>query len=127
MLYCGPYNTKTVNLEGDFGGFLKTVLWSYSGTKDFMTDSNFATANIINYINKDFPPAFISVGNNDPLQSNSYELAAVLKKKGVMTKTVFFEKNYEPKLSHEYQFHLELEAAQKVLAESVLFLSEATK
>jgi len=126
LLYCGPYNTKNINLEGAFGGFLKTVLWSYSGTKDFANDADFATANVIDYITEDFPPVFISVGNDDPLQSHSYDLAALLTKKGVMTETLFFDNNYKPKLSHEYQFNLDLEASKKALTESLRFVSEVT-
>jgi len=127
LLYCGPYNTKNINLDSAFGSFLKTVLWSYSGTKDFMNDSDFATANIIDYITEDFPPTFISVGNDDPLQSHSYDLASLLAKNKVMTETLFFDKNYKPKLSHEYQFNLDLEASEKALSNSLEFISKITR
>ena len=122
ILYCGPYDVENVNLEGDFGNFLKTVLWSYSGSKDFMNDKYFKTASIINYIGKNFPPCFISAGNGDPLLPHSQALAKKLNSLNVKTDTLFFPKNLTPKLPHEYQFNLETEAGKKALKQSVDFL-----
>ena len=127
LLYCGPYNTGNINLKGTFGEFLKTVLWSYSGYRDFSQSPDFKYANVIAYITEDFPPAFISVGNNDPLQSHSYELAAKLKGYGVPVNTLFYDQNYAPALGHEYQFNLDLGASQKALRESSFFASEAVR
>ncbi|MGH7493963.1 MAG: hypothetical protein ACREOO_16410 [bacterium] len=31
ILHCGAYDTKRINLDGPFGGFLNTVLWSTAG------------------------------------------------------------------------------------------------
>jgi acetyl esterase len=35
LLNCGGYDTSLLNFNGPFGSFLKTVMWSYSGTKNF--------------------------------------------------------------------------------------------
>jgi len=42
ILYCGPYDIGFARPEGILGIFVKTVLWSYSGSKDYMNDQRFA-------------------------------------------------------------------------------------
>jgi acetyl esterase/lipase len=123
LLYCGPYDTRNVNLDGAFGGFLKTVLWSYSGTRSFMTDPAFATASVIDRVTGDFPPAFISAGNGDPLQGQSLAFADALVAKGVAVERLFFPKDYAPALPHEYQFNLDTEAGRLALERSAAFLA----
>ena len=41
MLLSGAYDVGAVDLEGDQGWFLRTVLWAYSGVKDFTNDEQF--------------------------------------------------------------------------------------
>ncbi len=125
LLYCGPYDTKKINLEGPFGGFLKTVLWSYSGGKDFMDNPKFATASVVNYVTPAFPPTYISVGNADPLGPQSHALAETLTRQGVYVDSLFFPKDYAPPLPHEYQFNLDTDAGKLALERSVKFLSDS--
>ncbi|MEN9919125.1 MAG: hypothetical protein RL662_1561 [Bacteroidota bacterium] len=127
ILYCGPYDTKRVNLEGDFGKFIKTVLWAYSGTEDFINNEYFATTSVVDYITDQFPPSFISVGNNDPLASQSKTLAQKLIVNKVVVDTLFFDDDYQPKLEHEYQFKLETDAAKQALERSIKFINERIK
>ncbi|HMO61610.1 MAG TPA: alpha/beta hydrolase [Ferruginibacter sp.] len=123
LLYCGPYSIDGVNLEGAFGNFLRTVLWSYSGSKDFSKNTEFTTASVISYVNENFPAAFISVGNGDPLATQSYALAEKLGRLGVYTDTLFFAADYLPALPHEYQFNLDTDAGQLALSRSIQFLN----
>ena len=44
LLFCGTYTIDGVDLDGPFGGFLRTVLWSFSGSKDFKDNPRFAAA-----------------------------------------------------------------------------------
>ncbi|REE08313.1 acetyl esterase/lipase [Winogradskyella pacifica] len=122
ILYCGAYNAKNLSNEGAFGWFLNTVLWSYSGEKDFTSDPYFNTASIIDYVGHNFPPSFISAGNGDPLLSHSQELATKLQSLNVKTDTLFFDKNFKPELPHEYQFDLDVEAGRIALERSISFL-----
>lgn len=122
LLYCGGYDTKSLDLKGDFGGFLRTVFWSYSGRKDFERHPDFASFSVIDYVKPSFPPAFISVGNQDPLAEQSYALAERLQELDVRVDTLFYPKSYQPGLPHEYQFHLQTEAARIALDRSVAFL-----
>lgn len=34
LLHCGPYDPGSLNFEGPFSDFMRTVLWSYVGTPD---------------------------------------------------------------------------------------------
>ncbi len=124
ILYCGPYAVEKINLKGSFGNFLKTVLWSYSGKKDFMNDNYFKTASIIDYIGTKLPPCFISAGNGDPLLIHSQALAKKLNTLNIETDTLFFPENLTPKLPHEYQFNLDIESGKIALNRSLEFLKK---
>lgn len=123
ILYCGPYDIGLARPKGVLGIFVKTVLWSYSGRKDYMNYQKFARVSVINYVTPDFPPAFISVGNGDPLAPQSYALADVLAGLGVHVDSLFFPADYTPSLGHEYQFDLDTDAGRLALERSVKFLS----
>ena len=127
LLFCGPYDTRKINLDGSFGSFLTTVLWSYSGEKDFMNSHSFATASVIDYISNNFPPSFISVGNADPLEPNSRDLARALKANGIYVDTLFYPKNHTPALEHEYQFTLDDANGQLALQRADAFLKYIVK
>lgn len=124
VLHCGAYNAKILDMKGDFKYFLKTVLWSYSGQQDFQSHSEFKTASVVHYLTDKFPPSFISAGNDDPLLVQSQQLAHQLNLKKVEVDTLFFPKNYEPKLPHEYQFNLDTEAGQLALERSLAFMKK---
>ena len=122
LLFCGAYDIRMADFDGPFGGFLRTVLWSYSGTRDFQTDPAFATASVLNYVTDAFPPSFISAGNADPLGPQSMALADALKAKGVRVDTLFFPSDHQPPLPHEYQFNLEGDDGKLALERAVAFL-----
>lgn len=127
LLYCGPYDTRHIKTDGEFGVFLKTVLWSYSGEKDFAGSKAFISASVIDYVDKNFPPSFISVGNADPLLSHSHALAAKLSSSGSLVDSLFFSPQYAPPLPHEYQFNLDTEAGHLALDSSMAFLKKYIK
>lgn len=122
ILYCGPYDGETINLSGNYGSFLKSILWAYLGEKDFTKAPLFNTFSVINYVDSNFPPSFISVGNGDPLRVQSEALARKLAALNVKVDTLFFAPLYSPSLPHEYQFNLDTEAGKKALERSVQFL-----
>ncbi|MBX9631358.1 MAG: alpha/beta hydrolase [Burkholderiales bacterium] len=123
VLFCGAYDTKRINLEGPFGGFLRTVLWAYSGSKDFGTNPRFATASVIDHVTGDLPPAFVSAGNADPLLPQSKALVEKLRGLGVRVDSLFFPDDYTPPLSHEYQFDLDADAGRLALERAIRFLT----
>jgi acetyl esterase/lipase len=128
LLSCGAYDVSIINTDGNSQGakLLKTFLWSYSGNKDFLDDPSFDEASVIDYVTKDFPPSFITAGNNDPLLSQSQVMAKKLKSLGVTVDSLFYPTNYTPALPHEYQFNLDNAAGQKALAEMESFLKQHT-
>lgn len=121
VLYCGPYDLGRDTPEGRLGAFNRALIRSYFG-KDFASNPLFPTASVINYLTPDFPPAFISVGNGDPLAPQSRALAARLAALGVPVDTLFFPDDHAPAPPHEYQFDLDTAAGRLALDRSVAFL-----
>jgi len=122
ILFCGPYDIRAVRLDGPFGGFLRTVLWAYSGTRRFATDTTFARVSIVHDVSASFPPTFLSVGNADPLAPQSRALAAALARVGVPLDTLFYPPDHPTALPHEYQFNLDNPEGREALARLVAFV-----
>jgi acetyl esterase/lipase len=115
ILHCGVYDLDL----GPPSHFMRTASWSYSGRKD----AQLAEISVVRYVTADFPPAFISAGNDDPLLPHSRVLAEALAKNGVKVETLFFPDDYKPELPHEYQFNLDTEAGRQALERTLRFLA----
>jgi len=122
LLFCGAYDLGGVDLDGQFGWFLRTVLWAYTGTRDFMNDPEVRTASVANFVTPDFPATFITGGNADPLTPQSVRMAERLTAQGVPVEALFFPIDHEPPLQHEYQFNLDIDAGQDALDRILDFL-----
>ena len=122
ILCCGPYDIRSVRLDGPFGRFLTTVLWAYSGTRQFMADSTFATISVVRYVAPGFPPTFLTVGNADPLAPLSRAFAGALVGAGVQVDTLFYPADHPTPLPHEYQFDLDIPEGRQALERIVAFL-----
>jgi acetyl esterase/lipase len=120
LLYCGLYQMEKRYEEISVQA---TEFWAYSGTRDFLTDPHFATAWVMDRVNGDYPPAFISVGNADHLRPQSIALADGLEKSGVRVDRLIFPDDHTPRLEHEYQLDLAQPDAQHALDRSAAFLS----
>ncbi len=115
VLFCGIFDAERMGTDGPFGGFLRTVLWSYFGTRDASGDPRLAEFSVASHVTSVFPPVFISVGNADPLAPQSLDLAAAATAQGVKVDTLFFATDHRPPLPHEYQFDLDGEAGRQAL------------
>jgi acetyl esterase/lipase len=122
-LFCGPYGIDGMDLSGDFGSFMRTVIWAYLGEKNFEDDPRLDAFTVTRHVTAAFPPAFISVGNIDPLAPQSYALAEALKARGAQVDTLFFPADHAPALNHEYQFNLDSDAGKLALERLVTFLN----
>lgn len=126
VLNCGAYDLALADYNGPSGDFLRTVLWSYSGTKHFLTDPQLKLASVAKYVTSDFPPTFITAGNIDPLESQSKSMASHLQKQGVEVNSLFYPENHEPQLPHEYQFNLDNADGKNALNQILAFLQKHT-
>ncbi|UCA61815.1 alpha/beta hydrolase [Chryseobacterium rhizoplanae] len=130
LLFCGAYDIndlKQADLTSPHQDFLKTALWAYTGTKDFIHNPELATASVADYVTATFPPSFITVGNADPLARQSYAFARKLSRLNVRVDTLFFPQNYKPSLCHEYQFNFNSPAGKMAMEKTAAFLSSAVK
>jgi acetyl esterase/lipase len=122
ILHCGLYDLSLAKFDGLYGHFMRTIVWSYSGVKEFGEKAWLPELSIPRNVTANFPPAFISVGNADPLRPHSRLLADALAKRGVKVDALFFPDDYRPALPHEYQFHLDTGAGREALDRTVRFL-----
>jgi acetyl esterase len=123
LLFCGIYDAKSVTPGGGvMGEFLRTVGRAYFGTEDFANDPRVAQFSVTHHITPEFPPAFISAGNADPLLPHSLALADAIEKQGGKVERLFFPPDYTPPLGHEYQFVLATDAGKLALSRALNFL-----
>lgn len=122
LLVSGAYDMQAVTVAGDMSWFVNTVLWAYSGVKDFVEDEQFNLASVAHFITADFPPAYITSGNGDPLSPQAERLAASLTDLGVPVSSLFYPADHEPALPHEYQFNLDTDEGQQSLEQMLAFL-----
>lgn len=122
VLFCGVYDPASLNAEGPFSNFMRTVIWSYIGTRD-PHDPRVQLMSVTPYVTAAFPPTFISAGNADPLAPQSVALAAALRGKRVEVDALFFPKDHQPPLNHEYQLLLATDAGRLAFDRSLAFLS----
>lgn len=127
ILFCGAHDVTMLNLDGTLGPFLRAVVWAYGGKRDAMDDPQFRLMALPNHVTADFPPAFITAGNGDPLLGQSERLANSLKRVGAPVETLFFAKDHVPALGHEYQFDLDSAAGKQALDRTVAFARRVTE
>jgi len=127
VLFCGIFDARKISLDGPFGGFMRTALWSYLGTKDFHDDPRLAEMSVVQHLPPAFPQAFVSVGNTDPLAPQSLQMVDALRAAGVGVDTLFFPDDYTPPLAHEYQFNLDTKAGTQAFEALTGFVARVTK
>lgn len=129
LLNCGAYDLELASNSDDKQAreFLDTVLWAYSGTKDYANKPEFRHASVADYVTGDFPPSFITAGNADPLEEQSREFAKKLESQNVTTKTLFYSKDHSPALPHEYQFNLDNQDGRNALNEMISFAKQVSE
>lgn len=125
VLNCGVYDLTTLlGQKGILGWGDDASLWAYTGDRDLANSAAIAEMSTLNHVTSAFPPSYISGGNADPLTAgNSKPFAAKLQSLGVDVTELFWPTEYTPALPHEYQFRLNLDAAQDALAATTAFLN----
>ena len=126
VLYCGPYDSTGLKFEGPFADFMRTVIWSYIGTRD-PQDARVRDMAVTPHVTAAYPPVFISVGNADPLAPQSVAFAEALRARGVDVDALFFPSDHQPPLGHEYQLLLATDAGRLAFERSIAFLASHAK
>jgi len=122
LLLSGTYDPSSVNFEGNYAWFRKTLLWAYLGAKNFRENERFPLMSVTGHVTSSFPPSFISSGNGDPLVPQAVALAQKLDDLGVNVETLFFPGDRAPALPHEYQFNLDEAPGREALKRMLGFL-----
>lgn len=122
VLVSGAFDLERLTFDGPMGWFERTVLWAYSGIRDFMSDERFRLASIVGNVGPGYPPVFMTSGNGDPLEPQARRMAARLTQLGVPNETLFFAADLAPPLGHEYQFDLDLAQGGEALQAMLAFL-----
>ncbi|WP_168196384.1 alpha/beta hydrolase [Bdellovibrio sp. NC01] len=127
LLYCGIYDPAIVDVKGGWGSYIKAMMWSYFGKKDFQNTSGFKEFSVVDHMTHDFPPFFVTVGNGDTVMPQSLSLVRKAESLGVRHDMLFFEAEYSPKLKHEYQFDLDSDAGKQALQRALAFMNARLK
>jgi acetyl esterase len=126
LLNCGPYDPTTLNWNSPYGDFMRTVIWSYIGTRN-PADPHVRQMSVVPHVTAAYPPAFITVGNADALAPQSAALAEALRAKGVEVDALFFPADYKPPLGHEYQLLVGTKEGRQAFERSIAFLASHSK
>lgn len=112
VLYCGIYKMEDLaephaNLSRIISWGNRTTVWSFTGSRTPSSDL-IRQMSAYYHVDANFPDAFISGGNADPLtKAQSAPLSSKLQSLGVDVETLFYEDDHEPAHSHENQFILD--------------------
>jgi acetyl esterase/lipase len=129
VLNCGVYDLDglAAGAQGLIGWGFKTALWAYTGDRDWSDTPAGTQMSTLDYVTADFPATYISGGNGDALtDGQSKPLASELESLGVDVTELFWPADTDPALPHEYQFHLDFDAAHVALEQTLEFLGRVT-
>ncbi|PJJ70734.1 acetyl esterase/lipase [Diaminobutyricimonas aerilata] len=124
ILYCGIYDVpRLLQSRGLLGWGDSIALRAYTGLRRPLGSDAVQQMSTLQHVTAQFPPAFISGGNADPLtEHHSKALAARLDELGVRVDTLFWPDDTTPELPHEYQFDLDGDAGRIALTRTHEFL-----
>ncbi len=124
LLYNGVYNFDTVG-DCNFPG-LNKLAWSYTGKKNYLKYERIDQLSSIKHITKNYPATFITVGDADPLEPQTYEFVEELKNKNIDCTSLFWT-DTNSNLNHDYIYELQTKEGQKAYEMTVKFLNEHSK
>lgn len=119
VLYSGPYDFDTVERTG-FPGF-RAYVWSYTGQKNWEDYPRLDELSITKNATANYPATYMTAGDADPLEPQTYELDAVLREKGVDVTSRYWTGS-GLNLPHDYIYDLTTEAGRIALTDTVEFV-----
>ncbi|MNB94906.1 Acetyl esterase [compost metagenome] len=124
LLLNGVYDFDTVARD-NFPGFRKYA-WSYTGKKDYESYSRLDELSTVKNITSDYPATYLTAGDADPLEPQTYEMDAILRAHGVDVTSVYWTGSGNS-LPHDYIFGLQTEPAQLAFEEVVKFINDKSQ
>ena len=119
ILYSGPYDFDTMEATG-FPGF-RTFAWSYLGQKDYENFPRLDELSTARTATADYPATYLTTGDADPLEPQTYELDAVLRSLGVDVTSRYWTGSGLG-LPHDYIYDLQTDAGQTAFEDTVAFI-----
>ncbi|MCR5214915.1 MAG: alpha/beta hydrolase [Eubacterium sp.] len=116
-LACGLYDLKSSYIEQNGKGMMKDYLGSN-------IDKYGEKLNILDYINKDFPPAYIFSSKGDFLMDNCQPMAELLKERGVKCKYKIYGNK---KTGHVFHVNVRDEIGQEANRDQTDFFKKFAK
>lgn len=124
ILYCGVYDAAQAARDMAGGNFPR-VMRTYFGRSDYLADPRIEQFSIVRSLPVNFPPIFASASHDDWRQTR--HLLDAARERKVEVDAVLFGENYTPRLPHQFQFDLSLEASRQALARSIAFAKARVK
>lgn len=121
ILYSGPYDFDTAE-RTNFPGW-RMYVWSYTGQRNYEQYSRLDELSTVRNATADYPPTYLTTGDADPLEPQTYELDAILRALGVKVTSRYWTGS-GLNLPHDYVYELDSSAAQTAFADVLQFLSE---
>ena len=127
LLFCGPFDVAKINTGSNpiMNFFIGKAAQAYLGSKDWVKRFSYQTT-ISNHVTSDFPPTFITDGNNLSFEDHGRDLADALKKQDVSVETFFIPVSSE-KAAHEYQFIMNTSSAKESFKQVTAFIKKHTE
>ena len=116
LLFNGVYNFDTVK-ECNFP-FFTQLAWSYTGQKNFEAYARLDELSTAKHVTEDYPATFITVGDADPLRTQTKELIDVFEDNSVNYRAILWD-DTGAKLGHDYVYEMDTREAQ-IAYEAVL-------
>lgn len=125
--YCGPVDLRQMAnkpvSDKRMKFFVKTVAWSLIGTKNWQSSDELVQASLVNQVNGEFPPTYITDGNTFSFEDQGIALADKLQSLNVPVKSLFF-KGQKKQITHEYQFKYDTEEAKQCYEQTLNFVNQ---
>lgn len=125
--YCGPLDLKQVTEKQSdqlmMKLFIRTVAWSLTGTRNWQDSPKIEEISLVDKLTKDFPPTYITDGNNFSFQEQGIDFAKQLEKLKVPVTGLFYNQQ-KKEINHEYQFNYSTDEALNCLNQTIEFIHQ---
>lgn len=120
VIFSAPMKTS------GFGWRMNRILWSYLGTKDLENSPQARQLDLIPWINRRYPPTYLTDGNqDDTFPDHAKAMAAALRSNQVPYEFTYFEPTVAP-LGHVYSGELNSKYGRENFRRAVSFMTART-